>query len=64
MALPCKENCAGYYEGCHKSCPVWEREKQQRKLKALLAKKYLQQHKETCSIIIRQYMAMAQHRSF
>lgn len=56
--LPCQSACPHYQEGCHKTCGQWSRFLEEQRACRLAKKRYLPEHRERVSTILRQYRAV------
>ena len=52
--IPCREGCAQYQEGCHKTCPRWRAMQEQQHAETARKKEYLRQADEACRAVLSQ----------
>ena len=62
--IPCREGCAQYQEGCHKTCPRWKEIQEKIKLEKEKKKLYLDYHRKICTAIIRQCYEVCPRRIY
>lgn len=62
--IPCKNTCLDYYEGCHKTCPVWQSQQARRTEEYKRKMAYLKEHNEICSIMLNQLQRLTYHRIY
>lgn len=62
MALPCKQTCPRYCEGCHKTCAEWKQYRQILTERNRRIKKYLDESREQCRVIVSQCAYPTAHR--
>ena len=51
--IPCRKNCAEYYEGCHKNCERWKEFLYQSSIERKEKKAYLDNYNQLCSTVVR-----------
>ena len=56
-----QENCAEYYEGCHKNCERWKEFLYQSSIERKEKKAYLDNYNQLCSTVVRQCLANTPH---
>lgn len=59
--IPCRKNCAEYYEGCHKNCERWKEFLYQSSIERKEKKAYLDNYNQLCSTVVRQCLANTPH---
>lgn len=59
--IPCRKNCAEYYEGCHKNCARWKEFLYQSSIERKEKKAYLDNYNQLCSTVVRQCLANTPH---
>lgn len=64
MALPCMKDCGGYFEGCHKNCPLWEERKRLESIKRKEIHEYLTEHNQICRTVMKQCTKMNMPRGY
>ncbi len=60
--LPCREGCAFYQEGCHKTCPQWKEMREKLSIEKKRKKIYLEYHQRICAAVIRRCYEVSPRR--